>query len=95
MISAAIKDSDENNSQLADSEVARLLTVLQNAEFTKSKTPNLTQICLERIVPKKWLMTAHHILIFHGRQICKARKPLCNICSVNKICYYRKGNLQP
>ena len=54
--------------------------------LTKSKTADLTQISLERIVPKKWLMTAHHILIFHGRQICKARKPLCNICSINKIC---------
>jgi|TARA_B100001964_G_scaffold148167_1_gene163280 endonuclease-3 len=62
--------------------------------LTKSRTVDLTQISLEKIVPKKWLMTAHHILIFHGRQICKARKPLCNICSVNKICYYRRDNLQ-
>ena len=63
--------------------------------LTKSRTADLTQISLERIVPKKWLMTAHHILIFHGRQICKARKPLCNICSINTICYYRRENLQP
>ena len=62
--------------------------------LTKSKTADLTQICLVRVVPKKWLMTAHHILILHGRQICKARKPLCNICSVNKICHYRRGNLK-
>ena len=62
--------------------------------LTKSRTADLTQISLERIVPKKWLMTAHHILIFHGRQICKARKPLCNTCSVNKICYFRRENLQ-
>ena len=62
--------------------------------LTKSRTADLTQISLERIVPKKWLMTAHHILIFHGRQICKARKPLCNTCSVNKICYHRRKNLQ-
>ena len=62
--------------------------------LTKSKTADLTQICLERIVPKKWLMTAHHILIFHGRQICKAKKPLCDICPVNKICYYKRDNLQ-
>ena len=33
--------------------------------LTKSKTTDLTQICLERIVPKKWLMTAHHILFLH------------------------------
>jgi len=63
--------------------------------LTKSRTADLTQISLERIVPKKWLMKAHHILIFHGRQICKARKPLCNICSINTICYYRRENLQP
>ncbi len=63
--------------------------------LTKSKSANLTQISLERIIPKKWLMTAHHILIYHGRQICRARKPLCDLCSLNKICYYRRGNLQP
>ena len=62
--------------------------------LTKSRTTDLTQISLERNVPKKWLMTAHHTLIFHGRKICKSRKPLCNICSVNKICYYRRENLQ-
>jgi len=62
--------------------------------LTKSSTAGLTQISLERIVPKKWLMTAHHILIFHGRKICRARNPFCNICSVNKICYCRKENLQ-
>ena len=62
--------------------------------LTKSKTADLTQIYLERIVPKKWLMTAHHILILHGRKICKARKPLCDICSVKKNCYYRRGYLQ-
>ena len=62
--------------------------------LTKTRTADLTQICLERVVPKKWLMTAHHILILHGRRICKSRKPLCNICSVNKICYYNKDNSQ-
>ena len=62
--------------------------------LTKTRTADSTQICLERVVPKKWLMIAHHILIFHGRRICKARKPLCNICSINKICYYNRDNSQ-
>ena len=62
--------------------------------LTKSRTADLTQICLERTVPKKWLMTAHHILILHGRKICKARKPLCDICPIKKICYYKRHNLQ-
>ena len=60
--------------------------------LTKSRTADLTQIYLERFVPKKWLMTAHHILIFHGRKICKAKNPLCNICPINKICYYNQNN---
>ena len=59
--------------------------------LTKTKTADATQICLEKIVPKKWLMKAHHILIFHGRKICKAKNPLCNVCSINKFCYYKKN----
>ncbi|MDC1382794.1 hypothetical protein N8500_04855 [Candidatus Puniceispirillum sp.] len=43
MKNSAIKDADESVGQLADGEVARLLSVLQNAEFTKSKTHNLEQ----------------------------------------------------
>ena len=62
--------------------------------LTKSRTADLTQIYLERFVPKKWLMTAHHILIFHGRRICKAKKPLCNKCSVKEICYYKNNKLK-
>ena len=60
--------------------------------LVNSKTADSAQIFLERVVPKKWLMTAHHILIFHGRKVCKAKKPLCNICSVSKICYYKRYN---
>jgi len=62
--------------------------------MTSSSTADLTQICLEKVVPKKWLMTAHNILIFHGRRICKAKNPLCNICSIKKICYYKRKKLK-
>jgi endonuclease III len=41
---------------------------------------------LMRQVPKKeWIMFSHR-LIHHGRRVCKARKPLCDICSLNSIC---------
>ena len=34
---------------------------------------------------------AHHLLIFHGRRICKARRPLCEECPITKYClYFRK-----
>lgn len=41
---------------------------------------------LAEIVPKKnWTMFSH-LLIFHGRNICKARKPDCENCPVSKYC---------
>ena len=48
--------------------------------LTKTKTTDLTQIKLEKTIPKKWLIMAHHLLILHGRRICKAQKPLCHLC---------------
>jgi len=34
---------------------------------------------------------AHHLLIFHGRRVCKARKPLCDKCPITKYCFYQKN----
>jgi len=62
--------------------------------FTKTKTADLTQIQLEKIIPKKWLMIAHHLLILHGRKICKARKPLCKLCPIQKFCHYKNNELK-
>ena len=61
--------------------------------LTKTTTADLTQFKLEKIVPIKWLMEAHHLLILHGRRICKAQKPLCNLCSIQQICKYGKNIL--
>lgn len=42
-------------------------------------------------IDKNMWSKAHHLLIFHGRRICKARKPLCEECPVNNYCvYYRE-----
>ena len=43
---------------------------------------------LMKSVPKDlWILT-HHTLIFHGRRICKAIKPSCEICGINDYCKY-------
>ena len=43
---------------------------------------------LEKIVPDKYKLHAHHWLILHGRYICVARKPRCPDCIVADLCRY-------
>jgi endonuclease-3 len=53
---------------------------------------NTEKQLMENIPKEKW-SDAHHWLIWHGRQICKARKPLCEECMVKDYCeYYRETN---
>jgi endonuclease-3 len=44
---------------------------------------------LEKIVPEKFKLHAHHWLILHGRYICIARKPNCPACIVADLCRYQ------
>lgn len=51
-----------------------------------TKTPEATELALEKVIPKEFLQHAHHWLILHGRYICKARRPECERCSVWEWC---------
>jgi endonuclease-3 len=53
------------------------------------KTPLDVELRLEKRVPEKYRLHAHHWLILHGRYICKARKPDCPVCPVRDICQYK------
>jgi len=44
---------------------------------------------LLRLVPKEFLVDAHHWLILHGRYTCIARKPRCASCLIEDLCEYR------
>lgn len=44
---------------------------------------------LVKLVPKEYLLDAHHWLILHGRYVCKARKPLCGSCRIEDLCEYK------
>ena len=59
--------------------------------LAKTKTADQTQEILEQITPKKWLKTAHHLLILHGRYTCKSQKPMCDQCVITKHCVYLKN----
>ena len=41
-------------------------------------------------IDKNMWSKAHHLLIFHGRRVCKARRPLCNECPLTNYCLYYK-----
>ncbi|OUV02542.1 MAG: endonuclease III [Betaproteobacteria bacterium TMED82] len=44
---------------------------------------------LNKLVSKQYKQNAHHWLILHGRYICKARKPLCEICPLEHLCEFK------
>jgi len=68
---------------VVDTHVSRLSNRLG---LTKQKDAVKIENDLVELVPKKdWIIFAH-LLIFHGRRICKARRPLCEECVVEQLC---------
>lgn len=54
-------------------------------------TPEKTEMALQKIIPKDRWSQSHHVLIFHGRRCCAARKPQCTVCPVSEQClFWRK-----
>ena len=68
---------------VVDTHVGRLARRLA---FTRQTDPHKIEEDLIAIVPKGRRTIAAHELIFHGRRICVARKPRCEICPVNPLC---------
>lgn len=62
---------------------------------TNAKTPLETEKQLIKYIPEEHVATAHHWLILHGRYVCLARKPKCEICGMQEFCkYYEKTFLR-
>ncbi len=53
-----------------------------------------TEEQLQKAIPRENWTAAHHWLIYHGRQICDARKPKCEICPLSHLCEYRQASLK-
>jgi endonuclease-3 len=54
----------------------------------KAKTPLAVEKQLVEFLPRETLGVAHHWLILHGRYICVARTPKCEICPISWFCRY-------
>lgn len=54
--------------------------------LVRTKTPLQTEMGLKKLLPPGLWGKSHHLLIFHGRRICKARKPDCSHCVVETLC---------
>lgn len=54
--------------------------------LSKNSDPSKIEQDLLKQLPKEYYKDVNHILIWHGRNICIARNPKCDICPVNKMC---------
>ena len=54
-------------------------------------TPEKTEFKLMEVIPRNRWSHSHHVLIFHGRRMCKARKPECTECPIKRDCDYYTG----
>jgi endonuclease-3 len=62
---------------------------------TRARTPLAVELQLTEHLPKETLGVAHHWLILHGRYICVARSPKCEICPLSWFCkYYQQINTE-
>jgi endonuclease-3 len=60
--------------------------------LTNGKNPKQVENQLLKILSKKHIKKAHHLILLHGRYTCKSRNPLCKKCIINKICLYKGKN---
>lgn len=58
--------------------------------FSSEKEPEKIEQDLIRVIPKEYWKDVNHLLIWHGRNICVARNPRCDICPIRGYCGNKK-----
>lgn len=76
---------DNQPNMAVDTHVFR---VANRIGLVKAKTPLETEKQLVKHLPQDLIYIAHHWLILHGRYICVARSPKCDICGLRPVCKY-------
>ena len=70
-----------------------MLRVSERLGLTKNTDAEKVEFELMEMVPKKDWIDFSHLIVFHGRYICNARKPLCDQCSLTPYCDYFQKSL--
>lgn len=60
--------------------------VANRLKLAVGETPDQVEEGLMKAIPKELWSRAHHWLIWHGRRVCKARRPLCGECPLGEVC---------
>ncbi len=55
--------------------------------LTRNTQPDKIEFDLREILPEKYYTGFNHVVVFHGRAVCSAKKPKCEICPVSHLCY--------
>ena len=73
----------KNEGVVVDTHVQRLSGLLK---LTMQKTPEKIEQDLMTLVPRNDWTIFSHLLILHGRRTCIARRPRCEVCTINRWC---------
>jgi len=63
-----------------------IFRVSNRIPLAPGKTVLDVELGLEKAIPAKYMLHAHHWLILHGRYVCKALRPLCETCLISDLC---------
>ncbi|WP_282298509.1 endonuclease III [Stenotrophomonas sp. PS02289] len=67
-----------------------IFRVANRTGLAPGKDVRAVEDLLVRVIPREFLLDAHHWLILHGRYVCKARKPDCPQCVIRDLCRFKQ-----
>lgn len=65
-----------------------IFRVANRTGLAPGRTVREVEAKLDKVVPATYKRNAHHWLILHGRYVCQARRPRCEVCIINDLCEY-------
>lgn len=62
--------------------------VSRRLELANANTPEQVEFQLQKVIDKKYWSEMHYLMVLFGRYICKAQRPICEICELKEVCKY-------